>query len=74
LHDVVFQGLGDTGHGWSPVADMFCKDSELAHIKWVLPHSYVTTSIIDQHLQLTETMTSHCLHELIPEFIGFFYL
>jgi len=32
-------GLGDTGRGWMPVADKFCQDSELAHVKWVLPHS-----------------------------------
>ena len=36
-----FQGLGDTGHGWQPVADMFKVDPDLAHVKWVLPHSYV---------------------------------
>ncbi|KAF8165667.1 Phospholipase/carboxylesterase/thioesterase [Crassisporium funariophilum] len=39
---VVFvHGLGDTGHGWQPVADMFKVDPALAHIKWVLPHSPV---------------------------------
>ena len=37
----LFQGLGDTGHGWKPVADMFKADPGLAHVKWVLPHSYV---------------------------------
>uniref|UniRef100_A0A0W0FQ38 Acyl-protein thioesterase 1 n=1 Tax=Moniliophthora roreri TaxID=221103 RepID=A0A0W0FQ38_MONRR len=37
---VIFvHGLGDTGHGWKPVADMFQSDPSLAHIKWVLPHS-----------------------------------
>jgi len=37
---VVFvHGLGDTGHGWQPVADMFKVDPDLAHVKWVLPHS-----------------------------------
>jgi hypothetical protein len=45
LHDTTlfsgFQGLGDTGHGWQPVADMFKVDPDLAHVKWVLPHSYV---------------------------------
>jgi len=35
------QGLGDTGYGWQPVADMFKVDPDLAHVKWVLPHSYV---------------------------------
>lgn len=38
---LLFQGLGDTGHGWQPVADMFKVDPDLAHVKWVLPHSYV---------------------------------
>jgi len=37
---VIFvHGLGDTGHGWKPVADMFRTDPALAHVKWVLPHS-----------------------------------
>ncbi|KAF8897905.1 Phospholipase/Carboxylesterase-domain-containing protein [Infundibulicybe gibba] len=37
---VIFvHGLGDTGNGWKPVADMFSNDSALQHIKWVLPHS-----------------------------------
>ncbi|KAJ7223956.1 Phospholipase/carboxylesterase/thioesterase [Mycena rebaudengoi] len=35
---VIFvHGLGDTGNGWKPVADMFQRD--LPHVKWVLPHS-----------------------------------
>ncbi|KAJ7462157.1 Phospholipase/Carboxylesterase-domain-containing protein [Mycena latifolia] len=35
---VIFvHGLGDTGNGWKPVADMFKRD--LPHVKWVLPHS-----------------------------------
>ncbi|KAA1466740.1 Phospholipase/carboxylesterase [Dentipellis sp. KUC8613] len=32
-------GLGDTGDGWRPVADMFQADPGLSHVKWVLPHS-----------------------------------
>lgn len=35
----LFQGLGDTGHGWQPVADMIRKDPGLSHVKWILPHS-----------------------------------
>ncbi|KAG5648792.1 hypothetical protein DXG03_000141 [Asterophora parasitica] len=39
---VIFvHGLGDTGHGWKPVADMFRTDPALAHVKWILPHSPV---------------------------------
>jgi len=39
---VIFvHGLGDTGDGWRPVADMFKVDPQLAHVKWVLPHSPV---------------------------------
>ncbi|KAJ7437077.1 Phospholipase/carboxylesterase/thioesterase [Mycena galericulata] len=35
---VIFvHGLGDSGSGWKPVADMF--KSDLPHVKWVLPHS-----------------------------------
>ncbi|KAF8214071.1 Phospholipase/Carboxylesterase-domain-containing protein [Mycena galopus ATCC 62051] len=34
---VIFvHGLGDSGNGWKPVADMF---KELSHVKWVLPHA-----------------------------------
>ncbi|SJL02357.1 uncharacterized protein ARMOST_05684 [Armillaria ostoyae] len=37
---VIFvHGLGDTGNGWKPVADMFRVEPALKHIKWVLPHS-----------------------------------
>ncbi|KAF8076711.1 Phospholipase/Carboxylesterase-domain-containing protein [Lyophyllum atratum] len=37
---VIFvHGLGDTGHGWKPVADMFRDDTALKHVKWILPHS-----------------------------------
>ncbi|PCH40774.1 Phospholipase/carboxylesterase [Wolfiporia cocos MD-104 SS10] len=37
---VIFvHGLGDSGHGWKPVADMFSMDAGLSHIKWILPHA-----------------------------------
>ncbi|KAK2465960.1 hypothetical protein APHAL10511_001601 [Amanita phalloides] len=37
---IFIHGLGDTGHGWEPVAQMFQKeDSGLNHVKWILPHS-----------------------------------
>lgn len=36
---IFIHGLGDTGHGWEPVASMFRADPQLAHVKWVLPHS-----------------------------------
>jgi lysophospholipase-1 len=37
---VIFvHGLGDSGHGWKPVAEMLRQDPALAHIKWVLPHA-----------------------------------
>lgn len=37
---VIFvHGLGDTGHGLQPLADMFRADPALHHVKWVLPHS-----------------------------------
>ncbi|KAI0737674.1 Phospholipase/carboxylesterase/thioesterase, partial [Daedaleopsis nitida] len=32
-------GLGDSGHGWESVAEMFARQSSLQHIKWVLPHA-----------------------------------
>jgi len=41
---VIFvHGLGDTGHGWKPVADLFRSDPALHHVKWILPHSPVRT-------------------------------
>ncbi|KZT06516.1 Phospholipase/carboxylesterase [Laetiporus sulphureus 93-53] len=36
---IFIHGLGDSGHGWKPVADLFRTDSMLGHIKWVLPHA-----------------------------------
>jgi hypothetical protein len=36
---LTLQGLGDSGKGWEPVAQMFSKDSELKHVKWILPHA-----------------------------------
>ncbi|KAI0717952.1 Phospholipase/carboxylesterase [Fomitopsis betulina] len=36
---IFIHGLGDSGHGWKPVADMFSRDAALGHIKWVLPHA-----------------------------------
>ncbi|THH16624.1 hypothetical protein EW146_g4048 [Bondarzewia mesenterica] len=36
---IFIHGLGDSGHGWSPVASMFKGDPGLSHVKWVLPHS-----------------------------------
>ncbi|TFK72060.1 lysophospholipase I [Pluteus cervinus] len=32
-------GLGDTGYGWKPVADLLRNDPGLDHVKWILPHS-----------------------------------
>ncbi|EPQ58937.1 Phospholipase/carboxylesterase [Gloeophyllum trabeum ATCC 11539] len=37
---VIFvHGLGDSGHGWKPVADILQGDPGLSHVKWVLPHA-----------------------------------
>ncbi|EJF62227.1 Phospholipase/carboxylesterase [Dichomitus squalens LYAD-421 SS1] len=37
---VIFvHGLGDTGAGWQPVAEMLARDPQLQHVKWVLPHA-----------------------------------
>ncbi|KAL1741041.1 Phospholipase/carboxylesterase/thioesterase [Schizophyllum fasciatum] len=32
-------GLGDSGYGWEPVAQMLGREKSLAHVKWVLPHA-----------------------------------
>ncbi|KAI0650840.1 Phospholipase/carboxylesterase [Trametes meyenii] len=34
---IFIHGLGDSGHGWKPVADMFSKD--FPHVKWILPNA-----------------------------------
>ncbi|KAH7926769.1 Phospholipase/carboxylesterase [Leucogyrophana mollusca] len=34
---IFMHGLGDSGYGWKPVADMFSPD--LRHVKWILPHA-----------------------------------
>ncbi|KAL4062862.1 Phospholipase/carboxylesterase/thioesterase [Scleroderma yunnanense] len=35
---VIFvHGLGDTGYGWKPVADMLSR--AMPHVKWILPHA-----------------------------------
>ncbi|KAI0784856.1 Phospholipase/carboxylesterase [Abortiporus biennis] len=37
---VIFvHGLGDSGYGWAPVAQMYGSDPKLQHVKWVLPHA-----------------------------------
>ncbi|EMD40368.1 hypothetical protein CERSUDRAFT_110964 [Gelatoporia subvermispora B] len=37
---VIFvHGLGDSGYGWKPVADMFKTDPAFHNVKWVLPHA-----------------------------------
>ncbi|KAI0268305.1 Phospholipase/Carboxylesterase-domain-containing protein [Gloeopeniophorella convolvens] len=36
---VFLHGLGDTGHGWGSVAELFRRDPGLQHIKWILPHA-----------------------------------
>ena len=39
---VIFvHGLGDSGHGWKPVAEMLQDNPELHHVKWVLPNARV---------------------------------
>ncbi|TCD63882.1 hypothetical protein EIP91_004822 [Steccherinum ochraceum] len=37
---VIFvHGLGDSGAGWKPVAEMLGQDPKLRHVKWILPHA-----------------------------------
>ncbi|RPD67376.1 Phospholipase/carboxylesterase [Lentinus tigrinus ALCF2SS1-7] len=39
---VIFvHGLGDTGAGWQSLAEMYARDSNLQHVKWILPHAPV---------------------------------
>ena len=34
---IFLHGLGDTGDGWKPVADMLAPN--FPHTKWILPHA-----------------------------------
>jgi len=36
---VFLHGLGDSGLGWKPLADLFSANNALRHIKWILPHA-----------------------------------
>lgn len=36
---IFLHGLGDSGYGWKPVAEMLRKNSRLRHVKWILPHA-----------------------------------
>jgi len=36
-------GLGDSGHGWADIADMF--RGSLPHVKWIFPHAYGLRSL-----------------------------
>ncbi|KZV76463.1 Phospholipase/carboxylesterase [Peniophora sp. CONT] len=38
---IFLHGLGDSGHGWQPLAKMLSRDPTLHHIKWILPHAPV---------------------------------
>ncbi|KAH7909450.1 Phospholipase/Carboxylesterase-domain-containing protein [Hygrophoropsis aurantiaca] len=48
---IVLHGLGDTGHGWKPVADMF--SPELRHVKWILPHAPIKPVTINMGMEMT---------------------
>ncbi|KAF5333101.1 hypothetical protein D9611_002680 [Ephemerocybe angulata] len=50
---VIFvHGLGDTGHGLKPLADMFREDPALHHVKWVLPHSPIRTVTANMGIEM----------------------
>jgi len=36
---IFLHGLGDTGYGWSSLANEFRRDEGLSHVKWILPHA-----------------------------------
>lgn len=61
----VLQGLGDSGQGWQPVAQMISRDPSLHHVKWVLPHALVSPipwpSCNVQNLKLNKIhLQTHC--------------
>ncbi|KAI0940286.1 hypothetical protein AcV5_001435 [Taiwanofungus camphoratus] len=39
---IFVHGLGDSGHGWKPVADVYARDNAMSHIKWILPHAHMS--------------------------------
>lgn len=49
---IVLHGLGDSGHGWKPVAQMLAKDPKLAHIKWILPHAHKTPVTLNMGMNM----------------------
>lgn len=36
-YHIINKSLGDSGHGWSPVGDMF--SAQLPNVKWVFPNA-----------------------------------
>ncbi|KAI0032880.1 lysophospholipase I [Vararia minispora EC-137] len=36
---IFIHGLGDSGYGWLPVAEMYAADPDFDSVKWVLPHA-----------------------------------
>ncbi|KAF9057862.1 Alpha/Beta hydrolase protein [Panaeolus papilionaceus] len=72
---IFIHGLGDTGHGWRPIADMFKVDPALAHVKWVLPHSYAPSPrflprISDTISPVSSCLVDHKLHLPLVSFIS----
>jgi len=53
------KGLGDSPKGVKPIADMFKVDPALAHVKWVLPSSYVLRSTTPLNLLMNSILSLH---------------
>jgi len=49
---IFLHGLGDSGEGWSPVANLLGKKEGLRHIKWILPHAPKQRVSINYELEM----------------------
>jgi predicted esterase len=56
---IFLHGLGDTGNGWKPVADMLQKDSGVSHVKWVLPHAPIKKVTANMGMQMPAWFDIH---------------
>jgi predicted esterase len=49
---IFLHGLGDSGEGWRPVANLLSKKEGLGHIKWVLPHAPTQRVSVNRGLEM----------------------
>lgn len=62
---IILHGLGDSGHGWQPVAKMLQKN--LKHIKFVLPHAPVQPVTLNGGYKMPSWHDIKSLHSIDAE-------